>query len=127
MGYKLTNDPTKVVRLTDGLEVTEGTLLWAEYQAWLAAGNTPSPWVPVSVLNWRGQGVLVQRGIYDAVVSAIDAIADPATKKIAQIAFGSADFTRASPLLNSILKSSPINYSDADIDQLFIDASKLSL
>lgn len=41
--YRLTDEPSCVIRLEDGACVPEGHRWWAEYQAWLAAGNSPEP------------------------------------------------------------------------------------
>ncbi|MCL8301442.1 phage tail assembly chaperone [Pseudomonas mosselii] len=43
MAYQLTENPNLVLRLEDGATVPCGHRFWDEYEAWLAAGNTPSP------------------------------------------------------------------------------------
>jgi hypothetical protein len=46
--YQLTDDPNVVINLETGAWIpNSGNYLWDEYQAWLAAGNTPEPAVPV--------------------------------------------------------------------------------
>lgn len=43
MNYKLTSDPTVVVRTSDNTFIREGHRFWEEYQEWRAAGNIPQP------------------------------------------------------------------------------------
>lgn len=46
--YQLTDNPATIYRRDQRATIPEGHRLWDEYQAWLAAGNTPDPYVPVS-------------------------------------------------------------------------------
>ncbi len=39
--YKLTQNPDRILR--DGTTIPRGHPLWADYEAWLAEGNTPEP------------------------------------------------------------------------------------
>ena len=41
--YKLTDDPSVVMRLEDNMTIPEGHRFWDEYQAWLDEGNSPEP------------------------------------------------------------------------------------
>jgi len=44
--YKLTKDNNSIIRLSDNAHIpfAIGNRDYAEYQEWLAAGNTPEPW-----------------------------------------------------------------------------------
>lgn len=46
--YRLTKDPSLVLRTSDGIFVPDIPMMpgWIAYQKWLAAGNTPDPFVP---------------------------------------------------------------------------------
>ena len=46
--YTLTSKPNRVIRDVDGVSIFEGadSVDWQHYQTWLAAGNTPNPYVP---------------------------------------------------------------------------------
>lgn len=81
--------------------------------------------VPASIANWKGRAILVQRGLSDKVAEVIAAIPDATQRAMVQIAFESADFTRNSPMLNSVL--SAVGLDDAAKDDLFRDADKLGL
>ncbi|AGG89942.1 tail fiber assembly protein [Rhodanobacter denitrificans] len=39
--YQLTPNPDQVIRLDDGADIPRGHRWWDDYEAWLAAGNTP--------------------------------------------------------------------------------------
>ena len=81
--------------------------------------------VPQVIDNWKGKAILAQRGLLTSVETAIAGINDPIQKTMAPIAFASANFTRTSVLLNSILTG--LGQSSTDIDQLFRDGDVLSL
>jgi hypothetical protein len=40
--YQLTENPDQVLRLDDGASIPRGHRWWADYEAWLAEGNTPA-------------------------------------------------------------------------------------
>lgn len=66
--YRLTVDPSCVIRLEDGACVPEGHRWWAEYQAWLAAGNSPE--APVGI-NPEG----IQEELTQALNEHLDSVA----------------------------------------------------
>ncbi len=41
--YRLTDSTDQVIRLDDGANIPRGHRWWDDYEAWLAAGNTPQP------------------------------------------------------------------------------------
>ena len=41
--YQLTSNPDQVIRLDDGANIPRSHRWWDDYEAWLAAGNTPQP------------------------------------------------------------------------------------
>jgi hypothetical protein len=51
--YKLTANPDIVYRTKDGAHIPNdaGNRDWQEYQAWLAAGGEPDPYVPPPVVR----------------------------------------------------------------------------
>lgn len=49
--YRMTTDPNLVIRNEDGTAVPRGCRLWADYEAWLAAGNEPDPSTPPPTLQ----------------------------------------------------------------------------
>lgn len=70
MNYKLTYDPDAV--LTNGTLVPRGHYLWEEYEAWLAAGNTPDPeFTPEQI----------QASIQDSFESAVQSLHDTTAQK----------------------------------------------
>jgi len=46
MTYKLTSDPSLIRRVEDGVSIPRGHRWWAEYEEWIADGNTPLPAEP---------------------------------------------------------------------------------
>ena len=85
----------------------------------------PAPVVPQQVSNFQGRAILRIYGMYDAVDNTISNISDPLQQIIAQDAFSSAPFNRNSPLLISIAYQ--LGHDDAFIDQMFIDAAKITV
>ena len=81
--------------------------------------------VPHSIANWKGRAILIIHDLFDKVAAALAMIPDDKTRKMAQIAFDSADFTRNSPTLNAILDG--LGLDEAAKDALFIDGDKLEL
>ena len=95
-----------------------------EFQAWLAAGNTPEPYVasvviPFSVTPFQAKAAILQAGLLPAVEAAL-ATASP----IAQLAWSDAtEFTRDSPTINAL--AAQLGLTDAQVDDLFIAASQV--
>ena len=81
--------------------------------------------VPERILSWwKGRAILELRGLSVGVQGAIDAMTDPAEKKVAQAAYDGADFLRSSPTLNAVLTA--LGLSQAEIDELFDAGEALS-
>lgn len=74
--YKLTPSPTTVQRLADNvfIPMAEGNRDYQEYLAWLAAGNTPEPYVepvptPAELLaKLDADNALTQRNLRETVM-----------------------------------------------------------
>ena len=47
--YKLTDNPDTVIRVEDGVTIPRGHRWFAEYETWVAAGNTP---IPADTVNY---------------------------------------------------------------------------
>jgi len=53
--YQLTENPDQVTRLDDGASIPRGHRWWDDYEAWLAAGNTPQPATDTRASDARGK------------------------------------------------------------------------
>lgn len=53
--YQLTQNPDQVIRLDDGASIPRGHRWWDDYEAWLAAGNTPQPAPDTRAADARSQ------------------------------------------------------------------------
>jgi len=53
--YQLTKDPYMVTRLDDGTSIPRGHRWWADYEAWIAAGNTAEPAPDTRAADSRAQ------------------------------------------------------------------------
>lgn len=79
----------------------------------------PTPRVPAKVTRRQARQALAMEGLLGSVQPAIDAIADPLQRQLAQIEWDdSQDFERDRPLL--IQLGHAIGLTDAGIDALFI-------
>lgn len=86
--------------------------------------GAPVATVPQKVTARQAQQALILAGLYDAVQPAIDAIADPLQRKLAQVEWDkSNDFERQRPML--IQLGQAIGLDDAGMDALFIQAGAL--
>jgi len=99
-----------------------------EYLAWLAEGNTPDPYVPppppipATVTRFQALAVLAAGGYLDTVHTYIDTLP---RSNITRLAFENAtDWERTSPTLAAL--AAMLGLSDAQVDDLFIAASKVS-
>jgi hypothetical protein len=101
---------------------------WQEYQAWLAEGNTPNPYVPPppaipqQVPMWAVRTVLQNDGLFDQAQALINETSDVALKNVWE--YGNfAD--RDSRAINVL--AIELGLTDAQVDQMFIDANNLSV
>jgi hypothetical protein len=123
--YALT--ATEMIRRDDGTFIPPDprNTDYAAYLAWLAAGNTPDPYVappppiPYSVTPFQAKAALFAAGLLPAVEAAI-AAASP----IAQLAWSDATaFTRDSPTINTL--AAQIGLTSAQVDDLFVAAASI--
>jgi hypothetical protein len=97
----------------------------AEYDAWVAAGNTPDPYVPPvpgvpqSVTPRQARLALLANGLLDQVTASVNSAggATLITWEYASV------FLRTDPLITSI--GAALNLTDAQIDALFVQAATL--
>jgi hypothetical protein len=100
---------------------------WQEYQAWLAEGNKPVPYtprvfIPPQVPMWAVRTVLQNDGLFDQTQALIAASTDNALKNVWE--YGNfAD--RNSNAIASL--AAALDLTDAQVDQMFIDANNLSV
>jgi len=99
-----------------------------QYLAWLAEGNTPEPYVappppiPTSVTRFQALATLAAGGWLDTVHVYIDALP---RSNVQRLAFENAtDWERTSPTVNALAQM--LGLSDAQVDELFVAASKVS-
>jgi hypothetical protein len=99
-----------------------------EVQEWLAAGNTPEPYVPplppipATVTRFQALAVLAAGGYLDTVRTYINTLDQNNVQRLAWE--NAADWERTSPTLNALAQM--LNLTDAQVDALFIAASQVS-
>jgi hypothetical protein len=127
--YKLTDDPAWVVNLDTQTRIPNWNWMWADYEAWLAAGNTtqpidpppPAP-VPQSVTRYQARVALLNAGLLDTVNAYFAAL--PATD-LGQLAWNEAPTVlRSNTALEAAAES--LGLTSAQVDQLFIAASQVT-
>lgn len=101
---------------------------WQTYQAWLAAGNKPTPapimaiGVPQQVALWQVRAVLAHHGLLDQANAVIAALNDPAVS--AYWDYGNV-LDRTSPTLAKLITA--LNLTPSQVDAMFVEAAALSL
>jgi len=129
MTYTLTKT-TDVIRDADNLYIPDdpANTDWRTYQEWLAEGNTPNPYVPppppvpFQVPMWAVRTVLQNDGLFDQAQALINETSDVALKNVWE--YGNfAD--RNSRAINVL--AIELGLTDAQVDQMFIDANNLSV
>lgn len=124
--YQLT-DRTAVIRTADRHEIPSdpGNRDWVAYQAWLAAGNVPDPYIvppapiPSPVSRMQAMVAMSRAGLLTSVQNWITT-QDAETQLIWNTA---TDFSRSSTLLNNA--ATALNLTSAQVDQLFITAATI--
>ena len=124
--------------LTDTAAVIKDEVIWISadlsnldyqaYLAWLAEGNTPNPYVPPppaipqQVPMWAVRTVLQNDGLFDQAQALIEASADNALKNVWEYGnFADRNSTAIATLATAL------DLTEAQVDQMFIDANNLSV
>lgn len=133
MTYRLT-DNSNVCRVEDGAFIPDDpdNLDRQAYDAWVAEGNTPEPFVPTftapvvpaSVTNFQARAVLFSLPATDDSANLFEQVNRDlkAAGGLSWQAWEQAnEFVRASPLINQL--AGDYNISQEEIDSLFIAAA----
>ena len=121
--YKLNEN--SITRSSDGacIPLVEDNRDYQEYLAWVAAGNTPDPYVPPpvpapqTVTRRQGRLALIDAGKLVAVEAAIDATEDPIEKLKAQVEYEADTWERSNAFLQSMWAQ--LGGTEAELDNLF--------
>jgi len=88
--------------------------------------NQETQQIPLQITRAQGKAILVKSGLYASVEQYINSIEDDSQKLIANIAFNDTVYwQRDSPFLIGV--AAALSLDDEMLDQLFIDADKISL
>lgn len=123
-------DFISILRTTDGacIPLAVGNRDYQEYLAWVAAGNTPADpppppvFVPQSVTRFQAKAALLNAGYLDQVEALMSADNTPAMYKLAWVE--ALNFERGAQTVAAM--QAALGLTDAQIDALFIAASKIS-
>lgn len=134
--YKLTGegyvikDGTTKVPTADTAQFPNTNPDFLAYKTWLLAGGVPDPAepppmvVPSAVTMRQARLALRRAGLIDSVDPAIAAIADPGTRRDAQIEWEfSNELQRANPFVATL--GSALGLTSAQVDALFVQAAGL--
>jgi hypothetical protein len=127
--YKLTQFP-EIQRMVDGAFIPPdpANTDYQQYLEWIAAGNTPDPYVPpptpipATVTRFQALAVLAAGGYLDTVRTYINTL-DP--NNVQRLAWENAtDWERTSPTLNAL--AAMLGLTDTEVDDLFVAAAQVS-
>jgi len=135
MNYQFTDSTNSVVAKIDDDGVSRVSFFVAaegqyqdEYRVWLEAGNVtepyvpPPPGIPQQVPMWAVRTVLQNDGLFDQAQALIEVSTDNALKNVWE--YGNfAD--RNSNAIKSLAVS--LGLTDEQVDQMFVDASNLTV
>ena len=125
MNYRFTDSTNTVVSNGQGWS---GLVTVPEVQEWLAAGNTPEPYVPppppipATVTRFQALAVLAAGGYLDTVRTYINTLDQNNVQRLAWE--NAADWERSSPTLNALAQM--LGLTNAQVDELFVAAAKVS-
>jgi len=84
------------------------------------------PYVPQQVTRAQGKAALITAGLWSAVESYVDAIADPTEKALALVALNdTTHWNRTSPFLNDA--AAALGLTEQQMDDLFTQAATIEL
>ena len=82
--------------------------------------------IVLSVTRAQGKAALIRAGLWQGVVDFVNSISDPVEKAVAEVALNdTTHWQRTSPFLNEAANA--LGLTDEQLDQLFIEASKIEL
>ena len=86
----------------------------------------PEPVVPQQVSRAQGKAVLIQMGLWQAVLDFVAAIQDPTQRALAEVALHDTQYwQRSSPFLNTA--AAALGITQEQMDDLFITANQVAL
>lgn len=86
----------------------------------------PPPNVPKEVSRAQGKSALIQCGLWPSVLTYADSIEDDTQRALADVALNdTTHWQRSSPFLNAA--ATALGLTNAELDELFIQASKVEL
>ena len=132
MNYQLT-ESAAILRLDDQalIPADPANRDYTAYLEWIAEGNSPEPYVappePVpQITRAQGKAALIMQGLWGAALDYVASIQDTTQRALAEVALhDTLTWERSSPFLNTA--AAGLGMTDAHLDALFIQASKIAL